>query len=72
MTNDVKLLAKRLRHMLQSSLSRFHSDFVNPSPMGPYGDGGCDGLADSGAISMHAMGRGLQLELIKKQTETRI
>ncbi|MDK7158540.1 hypothetical protein QP415_01550 [Pauljensenia sp. UMB3104] len=31
-------------------LSRFHSDFVNPSPMGSYGDGGCDGLADSGAI----------------------
>lgn len=30
-------------------LSRFHRDFMNPSPMGPNGDGGCDGVADGGA-----------------------
>lgn len=31
-------------------LGRFHDDFVNPAPSGTLGDGGCDGLADSGTI----------------------
>lgn len=31
-------------------LSRFHDDFVNPDPSGTLGDGGCDGLAESGTI----------------------
>lgn len=31
-------------------LSRFHDDFTNPAPAGTLGDGGCDGLADSGRI----------------------
>lgn len=31
-------------------LSRFHDDFVNPSPAGSLGDRGCDGLADAGTI----------------------
>ncbi len=31
-------------------LARFHDDFVNPAPTGTFGDGGCDGLADSGSI----------------------
>ena len=29
-------------------LSRHHVDFVNPTPAGSLGDGGCDGLADGG------------------------
>lgn len=33
-----------------SALMRFHPDFFNPSPAGTFGDGGCDGLAESGAI----------------------
>ncbi|WP_141214555.1 ABC-three component system protein [Rhodococcus sp. 06-1474-1B] len=31
-------------------LARFHDDFVNPAPSGTLGDGGCDGLAESGTI----------------------
>lgn len=31
-------------------LSRFHSDFFNPRPAGVLGDGGCDGLAESGSV----------------------
>lgn len=31
-------------------LSRLHSDYVNPDPMGTLGDGGCDGLAEGGTI----------------------
>ncbi|WP_431245317.1 ABC-three component system protein [Leifsonia xyli] len=31
-------------------LEMFHDDYVNPSPAGRLGDGGCDGLAESGTI----------------------
>lgn len=31
-------------------LRRFHDDYVNPTPAGTLGDGGCDGLADRGSI----------------------
>ncbi|MBF4561203.1 hypothetical protein ITJ43_03555 [Microbacterium sp. VKM Ac-2870] len=31
-------------------LSRFHDDYVNPDPSGTLGDGGCDGLAESGTV----------------------
>lgn len=31
-------------------LSRHHGDYVNPSPAGTMGDGGCDGLAETGTI----------------------
>lgn len=31
-------------------LSRLHTDFQNPLPMGTHGDGGCDGVADNGSI----------------------
>lgn len=31
-------------------LGRFHDDFVNPDPAGTLGDGGCDGLAESGTV----------------------
>lgn len=31
-------------------LARLHADYLNPSPMGKRGDGGCDGLADNGSI----------------------
>lgn len=48
-------------------LSRFHSDFVNPSPMGSYGDGGCDGLADSGAIFYACYGQRATTGIDQKQ-----
>src|SRR3954452_2356541 len=35
---------------VSSVLSRFHDDFVNPDPCGSLGDGGCDGLAESGTL----------------------
>lgn len=31
-------------------LCRHHGDFVNPSPAGTLGDGGCDGLAETGTV----------------------
>lgn len=31
-------------------LARLHVDYLNPTPMGRRGDGGCDGLADNGSI----------------------
>jgi hypothetical protein len=31
-------------------LRRHHVDFVNPSPAGSLGDGGCDGLAEAGTV----------------------
>lgn len=31
-------------------LARHHDDFVNPSPAGTLGDGGCDGLAETGTV----------------------
>ena len=31
-------------------LGLFHDDFMNPAPSGTLGDGGCDGLAESGTI----------------------
>lgn len=31
-------------------LARFHEDYINPDPSGTLGDGGCDGLAESGTI----------------------
>lgn len=31
-------------------LARLHVDYLNPTPMGKHGDGGCDGLADNGSI----------------------
>lgn len=33
-----------------SVLSRLHTDYLNPDPMGSLGDGGCDGLAENGSI----------------------
>ncbi|MGW5752892.1 ABC-three component system protein [Nocardia rhamnosiphila] len=33
-----------------SVLGRFHDDYLNPAPAGRLGDGGCDGLAESGSI----------------------
>lgn len=32
------------------ALARYHDDYVNPAPAGTLGDGGCDGLAESGTI----------------------
>lgn len=35
---------------VESVLTRHHSDYFNPDPMGRHGDGGCDGVAESGTI----------------------
>lgn len=35
---------------VEDVLSRFHPDFINPQPAGSHGDGGADGLADTGRI----------------------
>lgn len=51
-------------------LGRFHDDFVNPVPSGTLGDGGCDGLAESGTIFYACYGqrpgRNAERELAKK------
>lgn len=51
-------------------LSRFHDDFLNPAPAGSLGDGGCDGLADSGttfyACYGQRPGRNAERELAAK------
>lgn len=31
-------------------LDYFHDDFINPDPAGTLGDGGCDGIAEAGAL----------------------
>lgn len=35
---------------IESVLARHHPDYVNPTPAGSLGDGGCDGLAERGSI----------------------
>ncbi|MCP9623107.1 hypothetical protein FOH10_02405 [Nocardia otitidiscaviarum] len=55
---------------VEKVLGRFHDDFMNPAPTGRLGDGGCDGLAESGTI-MYACygqrpGRDAERELAKK------
>lgn len=35
---------------VSSALRLFHPDFINPTPAGRLGDGGCDGLAEGGSI----------------------
>ncbi|MFJ6784657.1 ABC-three component system protein [Streptomyces yangpuensis] len=51
-------------------LTRFHDDFLNPAPSGSLGDGGCDGLAESGTIFYACYGqrpgRNAERELAKK------
>ncbi|MCM6773168.1 hypothetical protein NDR87_04035 [Nocardia sp. CDC159] len=51
-------------------LARFHDDFLNPSPTGRLGDGGCDGLAEAGTIAYACYGqrpgRNAEGELAKK------
>ena len=41
---------ERFERYVTALLKRRHPDFINPEPMGRYGDGGCDGLADRGCI----------------------
>ncbi|WP_054816430.1 ABC-three component system protein [Nocardia arizonensis] len=38
-------------------LGRFHDDYLNPAPTGRFGDGGCDGLAESGSIAYACYGQ---------------
>lgn len=51
-------------------LGVFHNDFVNPAPSGSLGDGGCDGLAESGTIFYACYGqrpgRDAERELARK------
>lgn len=51
-------------------LSHFHDDYLNPAPSGSLGDGGCDGLAESGTIFYACYGqrpgRDAERELAKK------
>lgn len=51
-------------------LGVFHDDFVNPAPSGSLGDGGCDGLAESGTIFYACYGqrpgRDAERELARK------
>ncbi|WP_405635313.1 hypothetical protein OHB53_18425 [Streptomyces sp. NBC_00056] len=51
-------------------LTHFHDDFLNPAPSGSLGDGGCDGLAESGTIFYACYGqrpaRNAERELAKK------
>ena len=45
---------------ITSVLRREYDDFLNPSPMGQGGDGGCDGLAKSGRILFACYGQRAQ------------
>ncbi|WP_448811715.1 ABC-three component system protein [Agromyces bauzanensis] len=51
-------------------LTRHHDDYINPAPAGTLGDGGCDGLAESGTILYACYGqrpmRDAERELSKK------
>lgn len=53
-----------------SVLQRHHADYVNPHPTGTLGDGGCDGLAESGSLLYACYGqrpmRDAERELEKK------
>jgi hypothetical protein len=52
---------------VESVLLRFHDDFLNPTPAGVLGDGGSDGLADSGSILYACYGSNA-----KKDTERKL
>jgi len=47
-------------------LSRLHDDFINPSPAGTLGDGGCDGLAEAGDIIYACYGSRAQRDAERK------
>jgi hypothetical protein len=47
-------------------LSLLHTDFINPDPMGTLGDGGCDGLADNGAILYACYGQRATTDIDRK------
>ena len=51
-------------------LRRHHVDFLNPAPTGSLGDGGCDGLAEAGAVLYACYGQrpgsDAERELVRK------
>lgn len=47
-------------------LKRFHTDFLNPSPMGTHGDGGCDGVAEHGSILYACYGQRATTDIDRK------
>jgi hypothetical protein len=47
-------------------LARFHRDFINPTPAGSLGDGGSDGLAESGSILYACYGSRAQHDAERK------
>ncbi len=53
---------------VSSALSRFHNDFINPTPAGSLGDGGCDGLAEAGSILYACYGSRAQRDTERKLT----
>ena len=50
-------------------LARLHPDFVNPDPMGSFGDGGSDGLAVDGTILYACYGQRAKTGIEEKVTE---
>ena len=52
---------------VEGILIRFHDDYFNPTPAGSLGDGGCDGLAESGTILYACYG-----SRAKKDTERKL
>ena len=50
--HDQKCLAsaEAYEDYVTAILRRLHPDFLNPTPIGRHGDGGCDGLAENGTI----------------------
>lgn len=51
---------------VESVLKRFHTDYLNPDPMGSRGDGGCDGIADNGSVLYACYGQRAASEIDRK------
>ncbi|MCS4532304.1 hypothetical protein NXS13_07265 [Corynebacterium sp. ES2730-CONJ] len=47
-------------------LTRLHDDYLNPTPMGKLGDGGCDGIADNGSTVYACYGQRAKTGVDKK------
>lgn len=52
-----------------SMLSCYHRDFIDPDAMGSHGDGGCDGLAESGTLFYACYGSRAQTKVDEKVSE---
>ena len=54
---------------VESVLSRFHPDFLDPDSMGSFGDCGCDGIAEGGKVLYACYGQRAVTELDRKTSE---